>query len=570
MTELVRLPIPSFKLKKHIKGYQTISHRNFPTGEEEYLRFFRGEKFAVEIKFGGNINTKEALVEVSTDINGEWQDYPCQDQADGRFGITLTFNHCGVFHFKVKYSFNEGKTWYWDNVPHTTFFVDPIEMQNLKMYTLIPTVSGHFGDWMRLLYHIKDLGFNAVHLLPITELDISESPYSANDLFLPDYSYGIPGDQRDLLDQFEDFVRLAKDLELKLCFDIVLNHVGISSKMSIYSSDWIATDSSRSDGLKRAGCWDGNHWRCWEDLALIKYDHPNKIVRHELWHYMKKYLLFWSNYAAYTNGIIRLDNLHSTNKAFLKYVMKEVKKDYPYLVVFGELFTDQQTAINMALECQINLLLATPWIAPYAQDLRNFLSHLHNIYNKLHYLVPLTSHDSGSPRQEYGAASGLVPRYAAYAFFGTGFTGITQGSEFGVPSKIEFIGRQKKLEMSGESWGVFYRQEIKKIHQMLDEYSVLLMGKNLKFVDQNHGAVLAGVRFDMASKKGVLILANLDIYHSQSVELNLSDLPCCHLLNATLREKFQDNIPDLVLTTLYPTFELLPCGVKFLDIIMAS
>jgi len=82
------------------------------------------------------------------------------------------------------------------------------------------------------------MGFNAVHLLPITTLDTSESPYAAMDLFDIDHSYLVKGSRQGGLSQLEEYIAEARTLNIRLCFDLVLNHVGVHSAMARRAPDW--------------------------------------------------------------------------------------------------------------------------------------------------------------------------------------------------------------------------------------------------------------------------------------------------------------------------------------------
>ncbi|MBF0297994.1 MAG: hypothetical protein HQK51_04700 [Oligoflexia bacterium] len=559
---LMRKEIPELKIKKIRKGARCIKERSYPIGNQAFFRVYKGNILVLTVVAEEMINDLQVLLH--TDLNGKWEDLSFTETKKGEFSIKVPLNNSGLYRFKVKYSFNGGSTWYWDNVPYTSFYVDPPSMKDIKMYTFIPTISGPIKDWIKLLHHIKNLGFNSVHLLPITELDTSESPYSAHDLFNIDYSYKNPNDTRDLFDQFEEFVEEAKKLEIKLCIDLVLNHIGITSRVARFCSDWIATDSNEKDTHKRAGCWDGLKWVRWEDLALIKFDHADKRIRHEIWYYMKKYALFWANYANYTGGMVRLDNLHSTNIPFFHYLMEALRREYPDLIVFGELFTDPITTEKMVFENGLNLLLATPWFSGYAHQMRDFIKFIHNNYNKIRYMFPINSHDSGSPSQEYGHVEATIPRYVICALMGTGYTGMSQGVEYGLQKKINFIGRQKKIEISTNTWGVDFCSIFKKIHQIFDQNEMFKLGGNIKFIDDNHPAILAVYRFDHHNtNKGFIILSNLDTTSEHQIEIDFkTHLPFA--LNTELLEKFSDR--KILITDSIIKINLAACGTLIFEI----
>ncbi len=555
MKPFQRRSIPTLKQKKIRKGLHSIVKRSYPVGEEDYFRLFRDETLPIQVRF-----KKEApnlTVKVNTDISGQWEDRPMKLLENGDYGCELRLDHCGLFQFKVKYSYNEGKTWYLDNVPHTYVYVDPPSIKNLNLYTLIPKISGHFGKWKELLHHIHKQGFNAVHLLPITLLDTSLSPYAAKDFFSIDPTYLDPNDQGDVWQQFDSFVEEAKSLGIKLCFDLVVNHVGVTSNITQNCPNWIATDEQEEDAFKRAGCWDHLNWIKWRDLALLKYDHPNRNVRNELWNYMKEYVLFWSHYANYTDGLIRFDNLHSTNRAFSVTIFKEVHEKFPNLAILAELFTDLNAIERMVFEHGIHLLMATPWISPYAQQMREFTLFLHQVYPKIRYLFPINSHDSGSPTEEYGSPHATIPRYFISALMGTGCTGMTQGAEFGTPQKIKFIGPAEEIPLSRETWGFDFSKEIGKINHLKQKYELFNQGRNISFIDGGHGALLAAYRHDEEGNKFILI-SNLDTQNSYQLGIDLSSiLP----KNARLLVDQMDQ-SEIPVTSSHIEFYVEPCGVN--------
>ena len=74
-------------------------------------------------------------------------------------------------------------------------------------------------------------------------------------------------------------MRKQKRLNISLCFDLVLNHVGVNSTMAQRAPDWIIPDLDEKDGFMRARYWSGNDWCTWNDLVLINYEHPSEEIR---------------------------------------------------------------------------------------------------------------------------------------------------------------------------------------------------------------------------------------------------------------------------------------------------
>jgi hypothetical protein len=297
----------------------------------------------------------------------------------------------GLHSFRAEFSRDCGQTWLRDTIPDAAVLVDPPAVDALRVYTLIPSVSGTLADWKVDLKRIRAMGFNAVHLLPVTTLDISESPYAARDLFSVDPSYLDSDCSDDGLSELEGFIEEAKSLDIKLIFDLVLNHVGVHSRMATRAPDWIMSDENQPDGLKRAGYWADQVWRTWNDLVLINYEHPSEIVRREIRLYMAEYALFWAKYASDAGGLVRFDNLHSSDPEFIQSLADTVHQQYPEVAFIAEYFTDDNTLLNTVPEWGLNLLLATPWNYKFAPQLRDYLKCAHRVSGHVRYYMPSKS-----------------------------------------------------------------------------------------------------------------------------------------------------------------------------------
>jgi 1,4-alpha-glucan branching enzyme len=82
----------------------------------------------------------------------------------------------------------------------------------------IPTYAT-FADFQTKLGYIRELGFNALQLLPIAQVDgVDNEGYGATNLFAPHNGYGSPADLRLLVDA-------AHSHGLAVIFDVVYHHV---------------------------------------------------------------------------------------------------------------------------------------------------------------------------------------------------------------------------------------------------------------------------------------------------------------------------------------------------------
>ena len=557
--------IPELKSRNMRIGKVGLLRRSFSVVPDDFFRIYQNEDLHLEVEF----QREEARVKVFLYTNidcpkDEWQELEFKQEKNKTYSLAYKVRLCGSYKFKLKYSLDDGKTWYWDRVPFSHVIVDPEAFKDMRMYTLIPSVSGTVNDWIELLPHIAGLGFNAVHLLPITSLDFSESPYSAYDLFSIDKAY-IGKEDFSGFAAFEKFVEKARELGIRLCFDLAINHIGVRSKMAQMCPEWIVPDKGEKDGLKRAGCWHMNSWLKWGDLVKIYYDHPHPGIRRDIWDYMTKYSMFWSHFARLTGGMVRLDNLHSSHEGFITHLLEELRGAYPDLIVMAEFFSDSNTVLKKAAEWQIDLFLANQWEYPYANDLRNYLRYIHYIGRKIRFYLPVTTHDTGVPAQLFGKAEAAVPRYAVTALMGTGQTGIVQGVEYGYPEKIEFIGRKHTYEFQEN---LYISQGIRNINRLLSESSVFHQDGNLEFIDSNHGAVMGALRrpdkeSDKGNDKGYLVFANLDIHNSYTLQVDLSSF-----IKNTKKIKLEDRITEGWYESQVNDIkiDIEPCGVKIFRI----
>lgn len=513
--------------------------RSYSVGRQSVTRACQGEVLALTITTEDPLpdNVQANLLTTLHSNPGEaWAKVPFVRADERTIMCRVMPERPGLHSFRAEFSLDRGATWLRDTVPDAWVLIDPPQVDGLRVYTLIPTVSGTVSDWKADLKRIHEMGFNAVHLLPVTALDTSESPYAARDLFDVDPSYLVEGARQDGLSQLEDYIEEARALNIRLCFGLVLNHVGVHSTMARLAPDWIVPDDSQPDGLKRARYWSDQGWRTWDDLVLINYEHPSDAIRSEIRAYMTDYALFWAKYANDTSGFVRFDNLHSSDPEFIQALTMALHSEYPMVGLLAEYFTDERTLLNTGSQWGLNLILATPWNYRFVPQLREYLKYIHRVSKHVRYFMPITSHDSGAPAQEFGTSDSTVPRYLAAALLGTGATGIPQGVEFGEKERINFIGRKPKMPYPAEAR---FARFIGKVNAILADYPAFRCGDNCRFVDDGHPAVIAAFRRDTGAEAfGFLVVCNFDTRSPQQIGVDLAPVlgadgpfPCCELVS---------------------------------------
>ncbi len=280
-------------------------------------------------------------------------------------------------------------------------------------------------------------------------------------------------------------------------------------------------DAASPDGLRRAHYFCEKGRMTWDDLVLIDYEHPSQRVRADIWAYLTEYALFWGHYASQTDGFLRFDNLHSSDKAFVDSVSQQIRSTYPNVGVIAEYFTDAATLLTTIPRWNLSLILATPWDSRFVPQLREYLKYIHSVSEHVRFFMPITSHDSGAPAQEFGSVASTIPRYVAAALLGTGATGITQGVEWGLKEKIQFIGKQPRLAHGGGT--AMFADFLRRVNQILVEEPAFRCGENCEFVDRGHEAIIAAFRRDrQVGGTGCLVACNFDLTREHWLDVDLS------------------------------------------------
>lgn len=469
-------------------------------------RMFKGDHVSLRIEFAGEIDYPEVFLHTDAG-EGDWIFIPFKKSGSGRFSLDIEIKRSGLY--SCRFAAADDNTFFWEPGDYHRFLVDPLEMDGLALYTLIPNVSGRADEWIKKLPEINRMGFNAIHLLPVSMMGSSESPYSASDLFKIDKAWGSS------IEVFKRFAADAGALGIMLCLDIVLNHISVENPLCREKAHWIKADGERSDGLRRAGCWHQNSWISWEDLVLINYDHPDEKTRADIYEYMLSYILFWIEAAGGNNIMIRLDNLHSSNQRFINWLLPEVRKNFPEVIILSEYFGAEEH-LNEAVEnFGLNLLMANTWEYPFAPVLQNYLESLHRKSMTGRYLIEPSSHDTGSIPELFGSAASTVPRYLCCALMGTGQTGIVQGVENGNAEKINFIGRSAEIRDYGSC---NFTDLIKSVNGLMMEHRCFRKKGNIDFIETGNDSLIVCTRRDDDCE--YLIAANFDTGRGHSFHFN--------------------------------------------------
>lgn len=186
---------------------------------------------------------------------------------------------------------------------------------NIRQYT----PEGTFAAAQEHLPRLKELGVDIVWLMPIYPIGVKERKGTLGSYYaISDYCATNP--EFGSLEDFDNFVREAHKLGLRVVLDWVANHTSPDAKwINECPADWYVRDSLGNTVIN----YD------WYDIAELNYD--NRAV----WDEMKKSMHFWME-----RGIdgFRCDMACEVPLEFWQETIAELRAKYPgiYMLAEGE------------------------------------------------------------------------------------------------------------------------------------------------------------------------------------------------------------------------------------------
>lgn len=374
--------------------------------------------------------------------------------------------------------------------------------------------SGKFRDLVRELPHIMDtLGCRIVHLLPVNPTPTTYarfgrygSPYAALDLTGIDPAL-VEFDQRTTgVQQFEELSRAVHARGGRLFLDVVINHTGWGSWLQEQHPDWFHRNADGT--FQSPGAWG----TVWEDLVELD------GMQRELWEHIAESLLTWCR-----RGVdgFRCDAGYKVPMPVWRYIIARVREEFPRAIFLleglGGGWSDTETLLT---EGGMQWAYSELFQEYSGKQVAGYLGHALKQSRRVGVLAHYSeTHDNDRLAKKGRVWSLMRNRLSALTSVSGGF-GFTCGVEWLAQEKIRVHGS------TGLAWGNDQNivDELGRLNALLAEHPCFFDHAEIRRLGGLDGEVVALVRESAEGLDRVLVLANTDVEHEQTLALSLDEL----------------------------------------------
>ncbi|GIW39660.1 MAG: alpha-1,4-glucan:maltose-1-phosphate maltosyltransferase [Candidatus Binatia bacterium] len=383
----------------------------------------------------------------------------------------------------------------------------------------VPGRHGTFADAEKQLPRLADLGFDVVYLPPIHPIGRTHRRGRNN---TPEAGPDDPGSPWAIgnehgghtavepalgtLEDFERFVRAARDLGLEVALDYALqcspDHPWVREH-----PEWFFV---RPDGTIR---YAENPPKKYLDIYPLDFWGPDWP---ELWRACRDILLFWIDKGV---RIFRVDNPHTKPFAFWEWVIREVQSVHPDVIFLSEAFTRPKRMKALAKIGFTQSYTYFTW-RNTAAELREYLTELTqtemaeyfrgNLFTNTPDILHEYLQRGGRPafRIRLLLAATLSPLYGIYSGFELcENTPLREGSE-------EYLNSEK-YELRWRDWNApgNISEDIRKLNRIRRENPALQLYTNLRFHHSEYDGILFYRKSTPDGSNHILVAVNLDPHH---------------------------------------------------------
>jgi starch synthase (maltosyl-transferring) len=405
--------------------------------------------------------------------------------------------------------------------------VEPVKARFSTWYELFPRSVGTFKEVERLLPEIAGMGFDVLYLPPIHPIGHSHRKGANNKPAAP----GEPGSpwaigseegghksvhpELGTLDDFRHRVKAASEPGLDVALDIAFQ----CSPDHPYTREHPEWFKHRPDGSIQ---YAENPPKKYEDIYPFDFETEHW---QELWLELLSIVVFWVEQGVH---VLRVDNPHTKPFAFWEWLIGEVKRQHPDVIMLSEAFTRPKVMLRLAKVGFSQSYTYFSW--------RNTASELYQYFTELaqppirEFFRPnlwpntpdiLTEYLQHGGRPAFEARLILAATLgASYGIYGPAFELMEnrpreQGSE-------EYLDSEKyQLRSWDRGRSDSLRELLTIINRIRRENPALQTDRGLRFHPTENDQLLAYSKTTPDNSNVILTVVNVDPHHVQRGMVNL-------------------------------------------------
>jgi starch synthase (maltosyl-transferring) len=395
-----------------------------------------------------------------------------------------------------------------------------------------PGRHGTFKDCEGILPEIARMGFDVLYLPPIHPIGKTNrkgknnSPVAQSDDVGSPWAIGSEeGGHKSVhpqLGTIEDFVSLvnkAKEYNIEIALDLAFQ----CSPDHPYVREHPEWFRWRPDGTVQ---YAENPPKKYEDVLPLNFETENW---RELWEELKSIVVFWIEKGV---RIFRVDNPHTKPFRFWKWLIEEIKRDYPDVIFLSEAFTRPKVMYHLAKAGFTQSYTYFTW----RNTKREFIEYLTELTQTevREYFRPNfwpNTPDILPEHLQFGGRPAFMMRLVLAATLSSNY-GI-YGPVFelcvseALPGKEEYLNSEK-YEIRYWDWDQpgNLKDFIARVNRIRRENPALQTTWNLKFFEVDNEYILFYGKVNEDLSNIILVVVNLDPHHTQSgwVRVPVSEL----------------------------------------------
>jgi starch synthase (maltosyl-transferring) len=393
-----------------------------------------------------------------------------------------------------------------------------------------PGKHATFKDAERQLPRLAELGFDVVYLAPIHPIGYTHRKGSNNALVAEPGDPGSPWaignehgghtavePQLGTLEDFEGFVHTAHKLGLEVALDYALqcspDHPWVSEH-----PDWF---NIRSDGsIKYAE----NPPKKYEDIYPLNFRCEDW---RGLWNACRDIFLFWIERGV---RIFRVDNPHTKPLAFWEWMIEDIRREHPDVILLSEAFTRPKRMKALAKVGFTQSYTYFTW-RNTVRELRDYLTELiqtemvdyfrPNFFANTPDILTQYLQEGGRPafRVRLLLAATLSPSYGIYSGFELCENAPRE------PGSEEYLNSEK-YEIKYRDWNALgnINEDIKKLNRIRRENPALRYCANLSFHTSENDQMLFYSKSAPGNDLLIVVNLNPDEAHESMLHVPISEL----------------------------------------------